>query len=147
MNMPSSDSTRLALNIDRLMRRIHAELQPRAAEFDRHQVGPLGGMLLLTVAESEPAEIQSVVELLGRDKSQISRLIRSLESKGLLRRERCALDGRVSVISLTDAGREQLDRITDVLTLIVEDLFANFSNKEKIGFASMLERVLAEDEN
>lgn len=145
VNTYPDDSTTLALNIDRLMRRIHAELQPRASDFDHHQVGPLGGMLLLTVGECEPVDIQSVVDALGRDKSQISRLIQRFERKGLLIRERSVSDGRVSVLSLTATGREQLERIKDVLNVVVGGLFTALSRKEQVIFAEMLERVLTKN--
>ena len=126
------------------MRRIHAELHPRATQFDHHQVGPLGGMLLLTVREREPADIQSVVDALGRDKSQISRLIKRLERKGLLIREQSASDGRISRISLTETGRAQLSEIETVLTEIIDELFANLSPKEKTMFSKTLAKVLGE---
>lgn len=146
MKKRTNDATLLALNIDRLMRRIHAELHPRAADFDHHQVGPLGGMLLLTVGEHGSIDIQSVVDLLGRDKSQISRLIQRFERKGLLTREKSATDARVSVLSLTKLGKEQVESIKDVLTVIVDGLFNALPAGEKATFAKTLERVLAEDE-
>lgn len=136
----------LALNIDRLMRHIHAQLHPRAPDFDRHQVGPLGGMLLLTVSEHGSIDIQSVVDLLGRDKSQISRLIQRFERIGLLTREKSATDGRVSVLSLTALGNDQVESIKDVLTLIIEDLFDTLSKNEQSVFEEMLKRVLAKKE-
>ncbi len=146
MKKGSTEPTLLALNIDRLMRRIHAELQPRAADFDHHQVGPLGGMLLLTIGERGSVDIQSVVAALGRDKSQISRLIQRFERKGLLTRETSPTDGRVSLLSLTKSGRDQVESIKDVLTVIVDGLFNGLSRDEKAMFAAILERVLMEDE-
>lgn len=139
------DTTTLALKIDGLMRRIHAELQPRAEEFDTHRVGPLGGMLLLTLGEREPASVQSLIDALGRDKSQISRLIQSLERKGLLLREKSETDGRVSLLRLTAIGRDQLERIEDVLTLIVDQLFSPLSEAERDLFSNLLGRVLLDN--
>ena len=142
MIISSDNPAALALNIDRLMRRIHSELQQRAAQFDVHQVGPLGGMLLLTIAEHDSPEIQSVVDALGRDKSQVSRLIQRLERKGLLTRERSREDGRVFLLQLTGAGEDQLVRIKDVLSIVVGEMFSNLSKEESKAFSSMLERVL-----
>ena len=132
----------LALNIDRLMRRIHAELQPRAIDFDQYQVGPIGGMLLLTLGEREPADMQSVVEALGRDKSQISRLVQRFERQGLLTRQKSDLDGRVSVLRLTDNGHDQLQKIQDALTTVIDSLFVGVSQEERTNFADLLDRVL-----
>lgn len=128
------------------MRRIHAELQPRAAAFDRHGVGPLGGMLLLTVGEGGSVSIQAIVDALGRDKSQVSRLIGSLEKKGLLLRRRCPNDARVSLLVLTPAGEEQLGLIRDVLDSVVEELFAPLSSEDRLVFNGLLQRVLQDNE-
>ncbi len=146
MKKRTEEATLLALNIDRLMRRIHAELHPRAADFDHHQVGPLGGMLLLTVGEHGSIDIQSVVDALGRDKSQISRLIQRFERIGLLTREKSPSDARVSVLRLTDVGEEQVQSIKDMLTSIVDGLFESLPSGEKATFANILARVLSEDE-
>ncbi|MEM9530550.1 MAG: MarR family transcriptional regulator [Pseudomonadota bacterium] len=143
MKQSPNSTTTLALNIDRLMRRIHAELQPRASEFDQYRVGPLGGMLLLTLGEREPADIQSVVEALGRDKSQISRLIQRYERQGLLVRQKSAQDGRVSLLRLTPAGRQQLEWIQEALAEVVGDIFAGLSREERAAFSELLARVLA----
>lgn len=146
MKKHTNEATSLALNIDRLMRRIHAELHPRAADFDHHQVGPLGGMLLLTVSERDSIDIQSVVDALGRDKSQISRLIQRFERKGLLTREKSATDARVSILRLTKLGREQVQSIKGALTIIVDGLFNALPAGEKATFAKILARVLTEDD-
>lgn len=145
MKKRTTQATLLALNVDRLMRRIHAELHPRAAEFDHHQVGPLGGMMLLTVSEHGSIDIQSLVDALGRDKSQISRLIQRFESKGLLTREKSATDARVSILRLTNLGKEQVESIKEALTAIVDGLFNALPAGEKATFAKILERVLLED--
>ncbi len=143
MNNPPASTITLALKIDRLMRRIHAELQPRASEFDQHRIGPLGGMLLLTLGEREPVDIQSVVDALGRDKSQISRLIQRFERLGLLTRKRSDQDGRVSVLRLTRQGREQLERIQEALAEVVDGIFHGLSREERAAFSKLLEQVLA----
>ncbi len=141
-----NDTTSLALNIDRLMRRIHAELQPRAQDFDRHKVGPLGGMLLLTIGEMEPVDSKSVVEALGRDKSQISRLIQKLERKGLIEREPSPEDGRIQFLSLTSTGHDQLMRIKDVLNTIVDELFSDISKEDRSAFNAIIHQVVILDD-
>ena len=145
MKKRTNDATALALNVDRLMRRIHAELHPRAVDFDHHQVGPLGGMLLLTIYESGSMDIQSIIDALGRDKSQISRLVQRFENKGLLVREKSARDARVSILRLTKSGEEQVQSIANVLTDIVDGLFEPLSASEKATFAKLLKKAVADD--
>ncbi len=128
------------------MRRIHRELHSRAPDFDHHKVGPLGGMLLLTIGERESVDIQTVVDMLGRDKSQISRLIQRFEKMGLLVREKSAEDSRVSIVTLTATGRDQLEKIQNALTLVVDSLFSSLPSKEQTVFADTIESVLNIDE-
>ena len=134
--------TDLALLIDRLMRKIHADLHPRAAEFDYEQVGPIGGMLLLTIGESEPLQMQSVVAKMGRDKSQITRLIQNLERKGLVQKQRRKEDAREIVLVLTPAGREQLKTIQSALSEVVAKIFEPLSSVETHEFYKVLSRLL-----
>ncbi|MEL6216767.1 MAG: MarR family transcriptional regulator, partial [Pseudomonadota bacterium] len=75
--------------VDRLMRRIHASLNAAAPDFDRHGVGPAGGILLLTLADIEPARVHDLATQISRDKSQVTRGIQALERKGLIVRQDC----------------------------------------------------------
>ena len=132
----------LALQIDRLMRRIHADVHPQAEQFDYEKVGPLGGMALLAIGEAEPAPMQKVISKLGRDKSQITRLIQNLERKGLIEKDCGQVDGRELVLRLTPRGRRQLDSIQSVLADVVENIFAPLSKTETENFSQLLDRVL-----
>ncbi|MEL6170123.1 MAG: MarR family transcriptional regulator [Pseudomonadota bacterium] len=124
-----NDATLLALETDRLMRRIEAQLARRAPAIDPAKVGPLGGMALLTLAEIEPAPTQALTTRMGRDKSQMTRLIHMLETKGMLTRTPCERDGRVTILALTPAGHALLVEIrklmSEVMTEILEPLDAN----------------------
>lgn len=141
MQQQNPTGSSIALTIDRLMRRIHAELHPQAAEFDTHNVGPLGGMLLLTIADSEPIDVQTVTRALGRDKSQISRLIKKTEEQGLIHREKNADDGRSVVLTLTDDGRRQLEKIQAALTSTIEDILKPLDASERDVFRQLLSKV------
>ncbi|MEL6789236.1 MAG: MarR family transcriptional regulator [Pseudomonadota bacterium] len=124
-----------------MMRRIHASLHPRAVEFDQHNVGPLGGMLLLTIGEYELVDMQTVITALGRDKSQISRLIQRFERKGLIQREKSPDDRRVSLLSLTPLGEEQLFSIQNALTEAIDKVLSNLTPQERRQFQTLLAKV------
>ncbi|MEM6415310.1 MAG: MarR family transcriptional regulator [Pseudomonadota bacterium] len=132
----------IALNIDRLMRRIHTELQRTAETFDTFNVGPIGGMALLTIADNEPVDIQTVSQALGRDKSQISRLLKRLDEKGLIKRKRCPSDGRTILLELTKDGQRQLKSITQALTSIIGDALEPLSTSERKSLGDALAKVV-----
>ena len=137
-----TSSLDLALQTDRLMRRIHADLTPRARDFDYEKVGAIGAMLLLTIGEGEPVELQTVIAKMGRDKSQITRLIQSLERKGLVEKHRNDEDAREIILALTPAGVRQLDSIKDALTAVIETIFQPLTQKETQQFFDILSRLL-----
>ncbi|MEO0400363.1 MAG: MarR family transcriptional regulator [Pseudomonadota bacterium] len=143
MSSGPSDIATIALDIDRLMRRIHAQLQLTAPDFDTHNVGPLGGMALLTIADNEPVDVQTVSDALGRDKSQISRLLKRLESQGLIEREKSVSDGRTTLLSLTVEGRCQLNSIKEALTSIIGTILESLSSSERKAFGSALSKIAA----
>ena len=145
MRQPPDNRASLALNIDRLMRRIHAELHPKAADFDQHKVGPLGGMLLLTLADSEGADLQTLSRALGRDKSQVSRLVGRMEDQGLLHREKSSSDGRSVALRLTAEGKAQLLSIEAALTATVDEVLGPLTPAEKKTLSTLLRKIAPVD--
>lgn len=137
-----SDIATTALDIDRLMRRIHAQLQLRADDFDRYNVGPIGGMVLLTIGHNGQLEVQTISQAIGRDKSQVSRLIKRLEQKGLIEKDRSPTDGRSTLLRLTEDGQQQLEWITDALSSIIEEILKPLSGTEKEDFAKILSKIV-----
>ena len=93
--------TDLALLVDRFMRKIHSGLQERAPGFDREAVGPGGGIVLMTLDDAGRISLNELTKRVARDKSQMTRMIRSLETKGLVQREMSLGDG--SAVRLTIA--------------------------------------------
>jgi DNA-binding MarR family transcriptional regulator len=87
----------------RLAVRAYARLQRRSALV----CGSAGHArcLVLTELASGPLPQRELGERLDLDKAWVSRIVRSLLTEGLVRRGAGALDGRVSVLALTQAGR------------------------------------------
>lgn len=137
------DVSALALNIDRLMRRIHSELHPKAGDFDLYKVGPVGGMVMLTLADEQPVDAQFIANLLGRDKSQISRLLTRFETQGLIERQPSPSDGRAALLTLTKDGHRQVDLIRGALVATVGSMLEPLSTDEREAFGSALAKVIA----
>ena len=133
--------TNIAILVDRLMRRIHGGIHARAKEFDTENVGPGGGMILLTLADIEPAPVQSIARLMARDKSQMTRAIKSLEGKGLIDRSSEASDARISLLRLTDKGQRTVERIQKALTTVISEILDPLQADEKTTLEQLLESV------
>ncbi len=133
----------LALLIDRFMRRIHFGLQANAHSFDTAKVGPGGGIVLLTLAEMGCPELNELTTRVARDKSQMTRTIRSLETKGLVARKPSPNDARVSLVYLTQTGEEVVKAIQKAVAETIDGILSPISKSEEKVLRGLLERALS----
>ena len=132
----------LALLTDRFMRKIHFGLQARAPGFDREAVGPGGGIVLMTLADTGQITLNELTKTVARDKSQMTRLIRHLEAKGLVLREASPDDGRVSLVVLTPKGLEVVDELMQTVAEVIDEILEPISENEKRTLKTLLARVV-----
>lgn len=135
------DPHEIAYLVDRFMRRISANLHEKALAIDPERVGPFGGMILLTLAEIEPAPISRLVTQMGRDKSQMTRAIKSLEDKGMIERRVAESDARVSVLELTQKGRLLVGEIKGVLATVIDEILSPVSAQERQSLIEILRKI------
>ncbi|MEM8631935.1 MAG: MarR family transcriptional regulator [Pseudomonadota bacterium] len=135
--------TELALLIDRLMRRIHFGLQSKAQEFDEFQVGPGGGIVLLTLAEMEQPALSELTRRVARDKSQMTRTMRSLENKELVARKACPEDARVTRVLLTPKGERAVADLQNAVAETIAEILLPISKDGEETLKSLLRRVLS----
>lgn len=134
--------THLALLVDRLMRAIHLGLQERAPGFDKEGVGPGGGIVLMTLADVGRISLAELTRRVARDKAQMTRLIRSLEAKGLIERETSDEDRRVSLISLTPKGSEIAGELLQTVAEVIGEIFEPISVREQETLTALLGRIV-----
>ena len=135
--------TGLALLVDRFMRRIQFGLQERAPDFDRKAVGPGGGIVLMTLADSGCIALNDLTKRVARDKSQMTRVIRSLETKGLVSREASPEDGRVTLVSLTPEGDKVVEELMQTVADVIGDILEPISQSEVQTLKELLARALS----
>lgn len=83
------------------------------------------GMTLCSLSKAERMCPGQLVELLGLTPSNTSKVLRSVESKGLVVREMCCKDRRQTYYSLTPKGRELLASV-DCREVGVPDLLRDW---------------------
>ena len=93
------------------VRRFNRLVTQRAGALDDNFLGrnrPLGESRLLYEIGSRGADIRDLRQRLGLDSGYVSRLIKSLERKGLIRLSRGSADRRIREARLTAAGRREV---------------------------------------
>ncbi|MEM9462136.1 MAG: MarR family transcriptional regulator [Myxococcota bacterium] len=131
----------IAEHLERVMRRIDAGLHERVPRIDTERVGPLGSIVLMRLAHIEPAPIQALVTQMGRDSSQMTRAIRSLETKGLVLRQTDPDDRRVRLLSLTAKGRAFVEQTRDIMSELVEEILEPLCARDQERLAALLEKL------
>ena len=130
-----------AYQVDRFMRRIAAGLHEKAVAIDTERVGPFGGMVLLTLSEAQPISVSALVEQMGRDKSQMTRIIKALEEKRMIARHTSPRDGRVSYLQLTKEGRDFVEDIKKILSEVIDGILGPLSESEQNGLLAVLRKL------
>ena len=133
--------TRLTLNLDRFVRRLHAMLHARATSFDTQRIGPGGAIILLTLADMEPVEMQALTVTVARDKSQMTRAVRALEEKGMLTRKVSDRDARVTILSLTEAGHALVAAHRAALSDCLDELLAPLAEADRASLRLLMQKI------
>ncbi len=131
----------LATNLDRFVRKIHVRLHARAKEFDKDKVGPGGAILLLTLEENGTLTLGELSRIMIRDKSQITREIASLIRKGMVAKTESKKDSRVSLVTLTDKGRNLVAKHHQELSEVLGELLGGLSPDEVRELSMLLAKA------
>lgn len=139
---PSLD-VEIAQLVDRLTRRVHTEIHHRSRAFDTDRIGPVGGFILMTLADIEPAPIHVLVRQITRDKSQVTRVLQKLETKGLIERRNSAEDARVFVLRLTQKGHDKVAQLSLVLAEAIDVTLAPLAPRQRETLKKLLKQGLS----
>lgn len=127
--------------VDRFMRHIHADLGRKSPTFDKEKVGPAGGMVLMALADHQPVAIHELVRIIARDKAQVTRLLQSLGTKGLVEKSQSPSDGRVCVLQLTTKGQESVRRLRYALAETIDGLLDRLNGQERDVLKGLLKKA------
>lgn len=103
------------------------------------------GQVLALLKQSDGLATKEIAQLLGIRTASLNELLVKLEAKGLVTRSRSAADGRVTVVSLTDAGRtvKQAPFVAEMQAFLSEmgDFYGMLTPEEKQSLAGMLHAI------
>lgn len=132
----------LALLMDRFTRRVHLALQAQAGDFDTYSVGPGGGMLLMLLDEVGPVTMQDLAKQMVRDKSQMTRMIASMDRKGLTTRSPGTQDSRQIIVALTPEGARFVQTLRMVVSDTIDGILAPLPAQDRTHLRQLLAQAL-----
>ena len=100
--------------------------------------------ILVALYESEQPQLRSseLADRIGWERSRLSHHLGRMESRGLVRRERCADDSRGSEILMTPAGAERFRRASAPHLRAVQELFVDAFSPDLLDRVDEITRSL-----
>jgi DNA-binding MarR family transcriptional regulator len=97
-------------------------------------------MILSQIGEYEPLPLARLIEIMGRDKSQVGRTVAFFEASGLIERRRVARK-RDIMVTTTPRGAEVYKQMCEIAIRRDEALTGAHSAAERAEYIAMLERL------
>jgi DNA-binding MarR family transcriptional regulator len=126
---------------------VSSELLPRAALLTRLLFRQLGAELsrtelgLLRTLSDGPRRITELAELEGLAQPTMTILIKQLEQRGFVKRERRSDDGRVVLVDLTESGRAALADYREQIGEAIGAYLAEISDEQVNQLAAATETL------
>jgi DNA-binding MarR family transcriptional regulator len=106
-------------------------------------------LVLVVLTDQDDGRVRPIRlrELLGWEKSTLTRQIDRMERRGLVIRERCESDRRGSVVAVTEAGREAIAREAPRHVRAVREYFVDRLTSSQLESLYEIARAVSGDDN
>lgn len=141
---PAGDIHRVSQSLAEVVR--HARLAG-ADELEQAiglPVDAAGTVILARLRADTVTRLSDLADRLGLAPSTVSRQLPPLETAGLVARRTDPDDGRVSLLHLTDAGRDVAERIAVYQATRIATLMRDWPKHDIAAFADLLDRFVTE---
>ncbi|MCW2581300.1 MAG: Transcriptional regulator, MarR family [Klenkia sp.] len=143
MRITRDTTDRLTIGIGQLLR-VGRQLSHRAARELYGDLPSYGWAVLVPLESGGEQRLSALALQLGVDGSVASRQVAVLERSGLITRRPDPLDGRASLIGLSEAGRAVLAHTREVRGQWAIDALADWSDDEAVLLSRLVERLSAD---
>ena len=97
--------------------------------------------VLLAVEQEEYQKPSDIAEFVGIDRTAVSRALRQLEAKGLVRRSDVEEDGRARAVTLTTSGRRVLSAATQAAHETARWYKSKLTKREQAELHALLDKL------
>ena len=108
---------------------------------NRFDLTPMHQKILAYICYFPGTTQQEIVDKTGRDKGQITRLLKELEKKGFIVRQKDEVDKRSFCIQVTEKGVDTFSELKQHEEAITDKLLARFTEKELEQLKLFLEKM------
>jgi DNA-binding MarR family transcriptional regulator len=133
----------MARDMPFMMRTLQALMRPEGQAIRSEVDLPPGAIGVLAVIWLNPGisqnELASAVAL---KKSAVTKLVKDLETRGILVRERVSQDRRINSLTLSHSGQALIGRIRHLTKAWNDKLFAEVAPEDREAFFRVLETIL-----
>ena len=102
-------------------------------------------VVLAAIDGMERPSQTALCDVSGIDRSTLADIVRRLEMRGLVHRERTKADARMYAVSVTADGKALLQAAAPLAREVEHELLAPFNTEEREAFKALLRRVIAVD--
>lgn len=137
--LPTAFSSRLALTLVRIGDEMAARGQQALEELG---INGRDYTALAVIADDEPRSQLELARMMGKAPALCVALIDDLEAAGLAQRVRDPNDRRRSIVSLTPAGEQLLERADAIADEVAANVLDGLSGDEVAAFAGLARRAV-----
>ncbi|MEM0996825.1 MAG: MarR family transcriptional regulator [Bacteroidota bacterium] len=99
------------------------------------------GFILLTINDEYGTPVTRIAPRMGMEPNSLSRILKSMESRGLVYRRRSETDKRKVYICLTDEGRKHRDIALETVFAMEETITKNIGTRKLKGFFEVMDHI------
>jgi MarR family transcriptional regulator, organic hydroperoxide resistance regulator len=105
-------------------------------------LSPSHGDILFFLFQSESSTMMELAKRIDRDKSTITALVKKLVAMGYVETTRSESDSRVTLVRLTEKGRQLKPAFDEISRTLLERIYGNCSSQEREVIVNGIERLL-----
>ena len=108
-----------------------------------HSLAPEQNLIMMVLWEQDGITQNNIAKKLGKDKTNIARMVYNLEQKGFIQRVNDEKDKRISIVYLTESGKKLANRIIPITEEFNELVCKGITNEELLEVKRIITKMRA----